>query len=327
MFIKQKGLTLTELMVAIAVGLIVSAAVAGLFLQNKANSEQNNEISYLQDNGRYALKLMSEDIEMVNFWGGYQAASRTSIPVDSGSIPNIDAVLALASNCGPAGASSDWDYDLTNFLIYTTNGNAKASFNCIDKDSTGLDSDTEVLLVKRTRGEPITDKTILTLGDPYLRTNRAVATFHKATGSTGDPATGYADWQYHSHIYFIENATLKRWSLKKIKGQEANDPTYVKEELAEGIENFHIVWGIDNSSPWTDGVADYYTSAPSAADLQQAVNATIYVLVRGSKAITGYKNDKSYRLGDKVIAAKNDNYYRRVYSTTVLIKNTQTMLK
>jgi len=327
MFIKQKGLTLTELMVAIAVGLIVSAAVAGLFLQNKANSEQNNEISYLQDNGRYALKLMSEDIKMVNFWGGYQAASRTSISIDSASIPNIDAVLALGSNCGPAGASSDWDYDLTNFLVYTTKANAKASFNCIDKNSTVLDTGTEVLLVKRTRGEPITVKTALTAGAPYLRTNRAVATFHKATASTGDPDTDYADWRYHSHIYFIEGAKLKRWSLIEDKGAVANDPTYVKEELAEGIENFHIVWGIDNSSPWTDGVADYYTSAPSATDLQQAVNATIYVLVRGSKAITGYTNDKSFQLGDVTIAAKNDNYYRRVYSTTVLIKNTQTMLK
>ena len=64
----EHGLTITELMVAMAVGLIVSAAVAGLFLQTSSSNTQNNEIGYIQDNGRYALKVLSDDLEMSNFW-------------------------------------------------------------------------------------------------------------------------------------------------------------------------------------------------------------------------------------------------------------------
>ncbi|MCI0507962.1 MAG: PilW family protein [Gammaproteobacteria bacterium] len=327
MLSKQKGLTLTELMVAIAIGLVVSAAVAGLFLQNKANSEQNQEISYLQDNGRYALKILADDLKMANFWGGYQSGNRSSISIDSAGIPNIDAVLKLASNCGATAGAGDWDYDLTNFLEYTTSASAKDSFNCIEYDSTAIDSDTEVLLVKRTVGQPLAAASALTIGAPYLRTNRSVATIHKATVSTGDPVSDYFDWKYQSRIYFIEGATLKRWSLRENEADPTTDPVYVKEELAAGIENFHIVYGIDNSTPWTDGVADFYTSAPTADELKQAINATIYVLVRGSKPVTGYKNDKTYQLGDNKIAAANDGYYRRVYSTTVLMKNSQSMLK
>jgi hypothetical protein len=51
------------------------------------------------------------------------------------------------------------------------------------------------------------------------------------------------------------------------------------------------------------------------------------VLVRGSSEVNGYSNDKSYQLGDLNVAAANDGYYRKVYGTTVLMKNTQSMLK
>jgi hypothetical protein len=246
---------------------------------------------------------------------------------DDVGVPTIDAVLTLGANCGPAAAAADWDYDLTNFIEYTTAGSAADDFTCIKQDSTTLDADTDVLMIKRTRGEPVSVATNLIKGAPYLRTNRAVATIHKATASTSDPAAEFFDWQYHSRIYFIENATLKRWSLEVDPDGAGNDPDYVKEEVAAGVEKFHIMFGIDNSSPWTDGVADFYTSAPTAAELQQAVSARIYVLVRGSSEVSGYSNDKSYQLGDLNVAAANDGYYRKVYGTTVLMKNTQSMLK
>jgi type IV pilus assembly protein PilW len=53
------------------------------------------------------------------------------------------------------------------------------------------------------------------------------------------------------------------------------------------------------------------------------VTARIFLLVRSINPVTGYVNDKTYNLGSKTIAAKNDAFYRRVYSTTVQLRNSE----
>ena len=68
-----------------------------------------------------------------------------------------------------------------------------------------------------------------------------------------------------------------------------------------------------------DFVADYYTGAPSAAELTDSVAARIYILARSVSEVPNYNNDKTYRLGAKIVPPANDGFYRRVFSTTVLL--------
>ena len=333
----QAGLTLTELMVAMVVGLIVTSAVAGVFLQSSHSNKQNDQVGYIQDNGRYALKVLADDLEMSNFWAGLSASNRTSIAMDDTTL-SIGSSLAVADNANYALNQStteygcfkpdtdDWNYNFTYPLSYMTNvastTAAQAVFPCISS----IDADTDVLLVKRTKGlEQTSDYHD---GRPYIRGNRNVATVHWYIASATDtPPTGYFDWEYIAHIYFIDGTTLKRMSLKEDKNSpESTLPSFTEEEVASGIEKFHIMFGIDSNE---DGVADYYTSAPTDDDelSNKALLAKIYVLARGSKEVVGYKNDKSYQLGDLTVAAANDGYYRRVFSTMVVMKNTEAILQ
>lgn len=90
--------------------------------------------------------------------------------------------------------------------------------------------------------------------------------------------------------------------------------------MAEGVENFHIQFGIDGGD--ADQAADYYTGAPSATELDDAVSARIYVLIRSRQATPGYTNTKTYHLGDVAVDPNpDDGFYRRVYSTTVQLRN------
>jgi type IV pilus assembly protein PilW len=76
--------------------------------------------------------------------------------------------------------------------------------------------------------------------------------------------------------------------------------------------------GIDDDA---DFIADYYTAAPTAAEVTDAVAARIYVLARSVTQVPNYTNDKTYRMGATVVAPANDGFYRRVFSTTVLLRN------
>ena len=347
---RQNGLTLTELMVAVAIGLIVSAAVTGLFLQTSASNKQNNEIGYLQDNGRYALKVLADDLEMSNFWAGMSASDRSSIGKDNTSVAQnggatisaqIDYDVNGLCDDGVATTTGDnWNYDLTQPLTYldTTNeAGAQAALPCIP-DNPEVVANTDVLMIKRTRGEELDSNQVN--GRPYIRGNRSVATLHKFVegGVTKAPPTGFFDWQYLNHIYYIGiddgcladcEPRLVRRALKEagISPSTANpttaDPEFTTEEVAEGIERFNIQFGIDTSS---DGVADFFSSSPTDAELLNAVVAKVYVLARSKNEVTGYNNSKTYRLGDVAVPV-NDSYYRRVFSTTVSMKNTQAILE
>lgn len=326
---------MTELMVALAVGLIVSAAVAGLFIQTSTSNNQNNEIGYIQDNGRYALKLLADDLEMSNFWAGMSAADKGSITVDNvnvakdGATETIVASIDTAVN-GCSAATANWNYNFNQSLVYldeTTKSAAQALFPCITNTPILIDT-TDVVMIKRTKG--LEQDSNQVDGRPYIRGNRSVATLHKfKTGSTAAPPAGYFDWQYLAHIYYIARdcdtcePKLVRQALKE-DSSTGNDPSFTTEELASGIERFNIQFGIDSNS---DGVADFFIEAPTNVQMQDAVVAKIYVLARAKNEIHGYSNDKSYQLGERTVDATNDGYYRRVFSTTVVMKNTQAVLE
>ena len=90
------------------------------------------------------------------------------------------------------------------------------------------------------------------------------------------------------------------------------------ESIAEGIEYFHIMYGIDSDS---NGIPNTYTANPSAAEMAAAVTAKLYILARTFGQDQQYTNDKSYVLGDVTIAATNDGYRRRVFTSTTLMRN------
>jgi len=317
----QPGFTIIELMVAMAIGLIVSAAVAALFIQSKSSYIQNDAIGIMQENGRYALKVLADDLVMVDYWGGIQSPpsiTTDTVDIDSDGTNDIAANIDQTDvGCGPSGVAN-WNYTFTTTLSHMdeTNTTAVAAvYSCVGT----IKSDTDVLLIKRVKGLPFTSENNLTNGLPYVRTNQVLGTVfrHKDT-VTLDPPSGYQDWQYLAHIYYIEDDQFKRQALRAGETPSTDDPEFVEEVLADGIEQFNILYGIDGDS---DGIAEFFTSTPTDVQIATAVVARIYVLARSTAQITGYTNAKSYVLGDETVAAANDGYYRRVFSTSVVMRN------
>ena len=88
--------------------------------------------------------------------------------------------------------------------------------------------------------------------------------------------------------------------------------------LVEGVENMQLEFGIDTDA---DGVPNQYKSAPTGDEMRHAVAAKIHLILRSISKIPGHQDDKTYTLGQKILTAKHDPYLRRVFSTTVLLRN------
>lgn len=66
---KQSGLSLVELMVALVLGLLLSAGVITIFISAKQDYQVQDAVSQVQENGRFSLEFLSSDIRMAGYTG------------------------------------------------------------------------------------------------------------------------------------------------------------------------------------------------------------------------------------------------------------------
>jgi prepilin-type N-terminal cleavage/methylation domain-containing protein len=318
---KQAGMTLVELMVALGIGVTISFGTVSLFLHSKTSYLQDEETARLQENGRWALRYVARELSMGGFNGGL---------VEGGAVTTA---LTVASDCG-----TDWVVDTgvsIEHLNNVTDSSATTAYDCM---ATGdVLPGTDIVAVRRTKDTPhVFDGSVsaaLVDNTVYLRVEEygAAATLVKGSSiTTADTTAGSKVdvWQYQPQFLFIRDysevdgdniPSLCRKLMTTAASTLAMDST---ECLVEGIENLQVEFGMDDSTPM-DYVPDYYTAAPTAAELQTAVAARIYLLTRSINEVSGYTNDKTYALGASTVAAANDGHYRRVLQTTVMLRNSE----
>lgn len=65
--LKQHGLTLVELMIALTLGMFVILAVTGLVISSKSTQSTQNDAASIQDTGRFALDNISRSIKQAGY--------------------------------------------------------------------------------------------------------------------------------------------------------------------------------------------------------------------------------------------------------------------
>ncbi len=65
----QRGFSLIELMVAIVIGLIIMAGVIQVVVSSKVVFLQQEDMSFIQENARYAMDVIGRDIQSAGHWG------------------------------------------------------------------------------------------------------------------------------------------------------------------------------------------------------------------------------------------------------------------
>lgn len=322
---KHKGMTIVELMVALTIGLLITAAITSLFISMRKSYKQNDSIARMQENARFAMELITQDLRHAGFFGN------EADPMF------IDTTRALAAattsdDCGgtiAGGAKGIYNFASPVFLLnygnnltsdpatitVTVNGTSIPVYSeCVaasDLNSNG----SSVLLVKRSA---TTEPTSIVGDVVYTRaTGNASQLYHQANNTT---LIGGTNLEYQPHVYYIDNdSTLQRKYLKYSTG---NAPVLVNEPLAEGIDAFHIEFGIDADR---NGTPEYYytPAAGSASDatIDNVVSATVYVLARTTEPDRDHLDEKTYRLGSMNVGPKNDQFHRRVYSASTSLKN------
>ena len=64
-----RGVTLVELMVAVAIGAFLMIGAMTVFVQSQTTFRINQSVARLQENARFALAAIEPDIRMASFYG------------------------------------------------------------------------------------------------------------------------------------------------------------------------------------------------------------------------------------------------------------------
>ncbi len=308
---RQQGFTLIELMVSLTLGLVLISGAVLVFMNNNRSAIQDEQISRLLENGRFVIRTISRELAMAGFWGKFLEISEMT---------EHDSVV-VALDCGDGATPWLMDLNALEFLNDADAATVAAQFECID--STTIASGSDIVAIKRVADTATADADVLA-EQLYLRTNGVAGSMYVGGGADTPPAlTGTpASWLYRPRIFYIRDYYLEEGdnlpSLCHAPLEPSTAGKMMTECLVDGVERLQIEFGVDDDG---DFVADYYTDAPSDTELGDAVAARVYVLVRSVNSVPGYTNDKTYTLGSTVVAAFNDSYYRRVFNTTVVLRN------
>lgn len=336
----SRGLSLVELLIAVALGLIILTALIALYGNVSRTNNEMAKTNLLIENGRFASQLLQGDVAHAGFWGPVDAMEATAVP---------NPCLAFVHPTLPV-----WPTDAALLQAYKTNlmaiavqGYADAS-TLADCGVVNVVAKSDVLVVRHANtcvagpgcdggadtGPHIQISACRTEAPPepaYLLDGKAVLDARPTKIRKKNCATTADARKMVVNIYYVANSggvpTLMRVSF-------ANGAYGAPQPLVDGIEGFRVEFGVDNlgsnglpisaTNP-PDGNADQYVSCPAAgctvAQLANVVAVKLHLLSRNVDPTSGYVDNKSYSLGPLAVAAPLDNYKRHVFTTTVRLVN------
>lgn len=320
----QQGVTLIELMIAIAIGLVMLTVLAVLFAESTRSHKALSESSQQIENGRFAIQVMADDLHLAGFYGRF-----STIPTAPTTLPD------------PCAVSISTLYDGLPFHIqgfsaanFTSRPSLSAAPLCAAiLTNANLQPGSDILVVRRADTSAVTtptSKAIYIQANPttaelQVGTNAAVGTTNRAdgtnvstsggatvfptgnTGPTNKDGTAAPIRQYHVSVYFVAPCslpngggltctgasddggnpipTLKRLVLS-VSGSSA---AMTIDPLVEGIEMMKVDYGVDTGGGLTgtvDGVPDgnYLRTVATVADWANVMGVDIYLLSRNPQS-------------------------------------------
>lgn len=327
---KEKGFSLVELMVAIVVGLILVAGVIELFVNNRQMYRVQDNYARLQENGRYALNVLTDSIEKTGFSG---CGSRSG--------PNLRNTLTAFTEL-----QRNYDFLISGNAYITNNwtpvldGEIQTRQPIIDSDvlTTRNIETPDIRIGNYANTSPISMNVNntggLDSGDFILAHNCELsAVFQLAEAPLGGILTTTAnptdiDYQFNSgarvnkidtNTFFIRQNPNNQPSLFRFNSSDG------LQEIIEGIESMKIQYGIDQFG--SNGSADIYLNAGEVDSLNawnQVLSVRVSLLLRSSEpnlTIAGhvFSDDATGDFAD--FSVPNDGRLRRIVTRTITLRN------
>lgn len=346
-------------MISLVIGLILIGGVIQIYLASRATSRAERGVSQVQETGRFAFAFLGPDIRMAGYQGcsrGNPRASLTNILNHSDNYPYRFEIGTGIRGFDTAPGSTSWSPGLAGSVASGLDGLTHPPVHGTDAVTVRVPYGTSARLI-----DPI-NKTSTSMkvetsnsgafdaGDIAMISDCVQSTVFQVSGynassdtisyaaTSGTPGNARTDWgayqpgasvdKFHTVSYFIASRTDKARDCsnhdcglwKKVGADNAV-------ELAPGVENLQILYGVDTNN---DGVPNQYVTADNAllgTDTAHdnwmqvvAVKTALLVVSRSKTANGATPSKQTYTLLDKTVQT-HDRRLRQVFKQTFTLRN------
>lgn len=315
----QRGLTLVELMVGLALGLVVVAALLLLFANASSNGQNLARAGTQIENGRYVSELLREDLRLAGFFGETAVGGAiyedpdpcATTPTGWNGMPFT--LPAPVQGYGPADALAclaDRQPDTSAIVV------RRLGIGVVDP-ATLLPGNTQYHVQYSYCIDDISTPRLLFDTDPSKLTLRNRA-------CTGPNRVR----PYVSRIYYIARCNRCEGGgdgVPTLKRVDLVGNTLVTTALADGIEHLRFEYGFDLDD---NGSADTYLDTPGAtgpsAAWSNVMTVKVHFISRSLDKAVGAQlaTDQTFQLGGTApLTTAADSYTRRAYSSVIRLVN------
>jgi type IV pilus assembly protein PilW len=326
---RQQGLSLVELMVALAIGTFLLAGTISVFGKTRDLYRTNDASARLQETARYALGTIEADLRMANYWGLMSRADliENGPRLDPANPPAVDPTYTLpAELTGFAGTINQcgamWAVKLPAYLEATDS----YTLGCAAFGTAVPGSDT--LTVRRVSTEVIAPGALgATAGQIKLQTSRVQGTLF----ASGALPAGYLPPLSETraliaHGYYVDQNSDERAGTPSLRRKQLDvqgaAPTINDLQIVPGVEDLQVEFGADFND---DQNADYFVGPNTVIPAGDSiVAARIWLLVRAEQQETGFTDGRTYSYGSRVganVYTPGDSFRRVLVTKTIALRN------
>ena len=346
---RSAGFSLVEVMVALTISLILLGGAVSILVTSKSTYKVTEQQSLVQENARFALEFLARDLRLSGYFGCLENVAKVTNHVTGASggglldsstpLEGLNNYVApnpwFPSNntIVPAGLVAGTDAITIRHLNPTNPMIVEAPFMAQPSDPlqipklSGLNqgdivavSDCDNTDIFQITGptDPDTSGTISHIAPGAEAPGNASANLGKIYA--GDATV----LKLAAVVYYIGTGASGRPSLfRGTIPNTGNRSAMANQELIDGVENLQLLFGKDTNG---DTVPDVYLKAgeaglTSAANWNSVINVRIAILVATIDEYGQIADDTARTVLDENIAAAGDRRLRRVFRTTVNLRN------
>jgi type IV pilus assembly protein PilW len=318
---KQMGISLVEILVALVISLFLLGGIVQVYVGNKTTFAFTSALAEIQENGRFALDSMSQDLRLANQWG--------CILFNPDDTDNINDTLD--------GSLDDDFYDfLGEEAIEGTDGganpdtliirggkpgqtNVEAPFiapttNTLNTNPTGSIATNDIILVARC-GE---NDLLIEAEADILEVNSVDVSDPVQTKITLEENKSQ---QFENDAMVIELQTVTYTIGTGANGRPAlfrQEFKAAPQELIEGVQSMQVLYGVDDDN---DQFPNQYFTADNVPgpDFRDVVSVRIMLLLSSFDDFV--TEDPQIYTYNGVTSTAADRRLRQVFTTTIALRN------
>ncbi len=324
---RQHGVTLVELMVALALGLLITVAMLKVYVDASRMYRFNEGLARVQENGRFALEFIRRDARVAGFWGcNSNAKPHPGIKEASDAYIDVDRYIT-----GTEGGDNDPDSitfrSATGSGALVTADMSEAGDNVTVDSASNLKIDMAVLISDCDNGDIFQ---VTGISGTSLLAHAAGTSSNDSANLSKAYASGSRVYQARQSTFCIApGADPSQPALRRLinpaDGEICGKPkeSPAGDELIEGVENMQVLYGEDTDETADNTANRYVPWSDNAEELNpdRIVSVRLSLLVRSlSNNLTTEPSPYTFN-GTEVTPGATDKYLRKVFTTTITLRN------